>query len=65
MKRWRRVENNELNAIWDDLRERRQISNGCTHAELCRIYGAENVKHKMGVGWFKLTAREQTPARSG
>lgn len=31
----------------------RPVFNGCTHAYLRQDYGADNVVHVMGVGWFR------------
>ena len=46
----------ELERIWHDLKARGEWYCGCTSAELHRIYG-DNVYHKPGYGWYKLTAR--------
>ena len=53
-RRWHRVQMDELEAIWNDLRDRRLIYNGCTHVALVEKYGAGNLKHVMGHGWYKL-----------
>lgn len=56
MKRWRRVEDAELRALWRKLERKGLIYNGCTHVALTMKYGPANLKHKMGHGWYKLTA---------
>lgn len=55
-RRWRKISVEELRHIWDILRRRDEIYNGCTEAELLRIYGSGNIIHKPGYGWYKLTA---------
>lgn len=45
----------ELKAIWTEQARQRICFNGCTTDALVRRYGAKNLKHKSGVGWFKLT----------
>jgi hypothetical protein len=56
-RRWREVTMEELRRVWEDLARRKILYSGCTHAELVRIYGAENIKHRMGYGWYKLTEK--------
>lgn len=46
----------ELQSVWADLKRRKLLYNGMTDADLRRIYGAKNIKHKLGRGWYKLTA---------
>lgn len=53
-RRWRRVEMDELEALWDARRAAGTIFNGCTHVDLHERYGSD-VKHVMGRGWYKLT----------
>ena len=55
-RRWHRVQMDELEAIWNDLRDRRLIYNGCTHVALVEKYGAGNLKHVLGHGWYKLVS---------
>ncbi len=55
MKRWHKVQMTELRQIWADCKARGTFANGCTHYELKRIYG-ENVQHRTGKGWYKLTS---------
>ena len=57
-RRWRRVSMDELQHIWDDLRNRGEWYNGCTWAELLRIYGNGNVIHRSGHGWYKLATKK-------
>ena len=52
-KRWLPVSMRELRQVWAYLREQDVCFNGCTNAELIRRYGEENIKHKMGDGWYK------------
>lgn len=54
-RRWREVDMQELQDIWASLTRLGICYNGCTHAELERIYGSENIIHKPSKGWFKLT----------
>ena len=56
-RRWHRVQMDELEAIWNDLRDRRLIYNGCTHVALVEKYGEVNLKHVSGHGWSKLVSQ--------
>jgi hypothetical protein len=53
-RRWRTVTMEELRKIWADLQARNEWYNGCTHAELIRLYGSANIKHVSGYGWYRL-----------
>lgn len=55
-KQWIRVEMAELEELWDARRKAGAMTDGCTHADLQAKYGADNVRHTMGVGWFKRVA---------
>ena len=57
MKRWHTVTMNELREIWREHELNGTITNGCTHATLEQRYGASNVKHIIGRGWYKLVER--------
>jgi hypothetical protein len=54
-RRWRRVRIEELRTLWAAQEAAREVFNGCTLAGLAATYGAENVRHVMGRGFFKLT----------
>lgn len=54
MRRWHRVKWRELKEIHDYLNGRGINYNGCTQDELLRRYGAGNVKHISGSGWYVL-----------
>jgi hypothetical protein len=60
MRRWKKVSDEEVHEILTGLAKKGRIENGCTWMELNRRYGKENVKHKMGVGWYKLVPVGQT-----
>lgn len=49
----------ELRALWTDLQARGEWYDGCTHIALVQRYGAANLKHKLGHGWYKLTEARQ------
>lgn len=54
-RRLRKVSMKELESIWNSLQKQGICFNGCTHAALVKKYGEQNLLHKMGVGWYKLT----------
>ena len=54
-RRWHKVTMTELREIWASLKARGEWYNGCTDNELRRIYGASQIKHRRGFGWYKLT----------
>lgn len=52
-KSWREVTDAELCTLWDDRKAAgRCIYNGCTDDWLRERYGAYNIKHVMGDGWY-------------
>jgi hypothetical protein len=59
MRRWKKVSDEEVREILTKLQREGRIENFGCWKELKRRYG-ENVKHKMGVGWYKLVPVGQT-----
>jgi hypothetical protein len=57
-----RVEMAELKEIWAAQQARGILYNGCTNAALCDRYGAENVRHVLGLGWFRHTGALVNPS---
>lgn len=55
-RRWRRVSDMELEYLIEDLRRQDHWYAGCVHAELGHRYGSDNIRHRAGYGWYKLTA---------
>jgi len=55
-RRWRRVRAGEIKQIRENLCARGTWYGGCVGYELVAIYGAENLKHVAGQGWYKLTS---------
>jgi hypothetical protein len=53
-RRWHRVEMPELETIWRVAQSENRVTNGHTHADLQAKYGADNIKHVLGHGWYKL-----------
>lgn len=53
-RRWHRVRMSELQEIWRAHREAGINFCGCTSVALLERYGAGNVKHVAGRGWYKL-----------
>lgn len=52
---WREIASEELRSLWNQwiVTEKRTIFNGCTDTWLREQYGAENIKHVMGDGWYR------------
>lgn len=48
----RKVSMRDLRRIWATLQKCGIWFNGCTHAELERLYGPEHVRHALGKGWY-------------
>lgn len=55
MKRWKKISLDELKAVWEQISKDKACYNGVTHHYLIEKYGQENLKHKRGYGWYKLT----------
>lgn len=56
-RRWHEVPVSELKAIWRAQRRAGFDFNGSTDAALVKRYGAANVRHRPGHGWYKLVAK--------
>lgn len=50
---WSPVSSAETREIMQLCTAERRVFNGCTDAELCKRYGAENVRHVLGFGWLR------------
>ena len=46
---WQEVTQEEIYEVCHN----RFVFNGCTNAYLCDHYGADNITHIMGIGWFR------------
>ena len=57
--RWAKVTIREVHEILKDAQRAGNLYAGCTQEALCRKYGRDNVMHKIGIGWFKLVAKEK------
>lgn len=59
--RWKCVPDDEVGAILKDCGRKGTRTAGCVARELCRIYGTDNIKHRMGYGWYKLVPANMRP----
>lgn len=53
-RRWKSIALDEIRKIIDRLRQQGPLAGGAVNAELRKMYGTENIKHRMGHGWYRL-----------
>ncbi len=56
---WEPVSRQEYYDVCDDLERREICYNGCTNDELRRLYGAANIKHVRGEGYYRKAGAQR------